>query len=76
MAQRSDKSLRAPMAERGMIDQPLPTRCLARGLSHVGFQPGFVKKADALQHMRHEELAMRPPNMPLAPILVRFCSSA
>ncbi|MEM6465828.1 MAG: hypothetical protein AAF679_04905 [Pseudomonadota bacterium] len=66
MSQRRDKGLRAPVPERRVIDQPLAARGPTAGLDHVGFQPGFVQKADAFEHMRHEGLAVRDPDMPLA----------
>ena len=68
-----------------MIDQSLPTRCPAGALGNVGFQPGFVKEANAFQHVRHEGLAVRDPDVPLSRHLgalllkrlnVFFCASA
>jgi len=49
-----------------MIDQPLPARSPAGALGHVGLKPGLVDEANALEHMRHEGLASRDPETPLA----------
>jgi hypothetical protein len=66
MAHDRDEGLRAPMAERGMLDKPLVADRPAGTLGHAGFQPGFVNEGKTIQHIGHEGLAMGDPAMPQA----------
>ncbi|MDA5556961.1 hypothetical protein PJL69_09320 [Shimia sp. MMG029] len=67
IAQRGNEGLRAPpVAERDMIDQRLPAWSSAGGLGYVGFQPGFIQKANAPEHAAHEGLTACDPDVPLA----------
>ena len=62
MAKRGDEGLRVPVAERRMIDQPFADRRPSRGLDHIGLQPSFIQKDQALQMLGHEGLTQTPPD--------------
>jgi hypothetical protein len=53
------------MAERRVIDQAFALWCPARGLDHVGLEPGFVQKNEPFQLVRHGGLAVSLPDVPL-----------
>lgn len=65
IAQHGDKGLGPAVAEWGVVDQPSAARSPASGLSRIGFQLGFVNDAKAFQHMCHEGLPVRDPDVPL-----------
>jgi hypothetical protein len=62
-AQHRHEGLRAPVAERRLIDEPLAARCPAGGLDHVGLHRSLVEKPEPVQHVGHEGLAPRDPDM-------------
>jgi len=79
MAQGRDKGLGAPVAERGMIDQALPTGRPARRLGHVCLDRGLIEESQSFQvvgplgrfvsqiacRVRHERLTLRDPDTAL-----------
>ena len=63
MAEGRDESLRLPVAEGRMIDQPFAARRPTSGLGHVGLDGGFVNKSNPRQQVGHEGLTAGDPDV-------------
>ncbi len=88
--ERAKPRMGAPVAERRMIHQPLPTWCPAGGLGHVCFQPSLIHwlagycaamSRDARKPMRSSICAMKGWRCVIQMFrwratFARFCSSA
>ena len=63
VAQGSDEGPGVPVAEGGMTDQPFADRGPAGGLYQVGLQRCLIDEHQPFQHVAHEGLAVRPPDV-------------